>query len=122
MTVARLDRPCYTPGMTSEEIFRRNGDFKDSPLITTIRRLHKIFTDLAIPYAVIGGMAVVRNGAVRTTIDVDILTTREGWDCLRVHSPGRFQFSPDHAVDTDTGVDIDVLFPGEDWEMKIPMP
>ncbi len=108
--------------MTASEIFRRNGDFKDSPLITTIRRLHELFIDLDIPYAVIGGMAVVRNGAVRTTVDVDILTTRGGWNKVRVHNPRGLEVFSDHAVDTETGVDIDVLFPGDDWAMKIPLP
>lgn len=108
--------------MTGEEIFRRNGDFRNSPLIVTIRRLHGIFTRLDIPYAIIGGMAVVRNGAVRTTIDVDILTPRDGWNRLRSQAPQGLEIFPDHAVDTETGVDIDILFPGEDWEMKIPMP
>lgn len=108
--------------MTAEEIFRINGDFENSPLLKTVQNFHALARRLDIPYAVIGGMAVVRNGAVRTTVDVDILTTKEGWKRLRAHKPRGLETSSDHASDTETGVDIDVLFAGDDWEMKIPLP
>jgi hypothetical protein len=108
--------------MTAEEIFRKNGNFENSPLIRTVRNFHDLSQDLDIPYAVIGGMAVVRNGAVRTTVDVDILTTPEGWNRIVDHPPRGLEVFSDHAVDIETGVDIDVLFPGDDWEMKIPLP
>jgi len=38
-----------------------NGDFRNSPLLDTARRLHACFTRHGIPYTIIGGLAVVRN-------------------------------------------------------------
>ncbi len=73
-------------------------------------------------YAIVGGMAVVRNGTVRTTVDVDILTGRDDWEFIRRDVPEGFRVHVDHAFDTETGVEIDVLFPGDDWEMVIPVP
>lgn len=108
--------------MTGSEILRRNGDFIRSPLIETVRNLHCLFSSAGVPYAVVGGMAVVRSGAVRTTVDVDILTERAGWERLRRANPEGFELGTDHGVDRATGVDIDVLFPGDEWEMVIPVP
>jgi hypothetical protein len=73
-------------------------------------------------YAVVGGMAVVRNGAVRTTVDVDVLSGQDAWEAIRRDVPEGFRIYLDHAFDTETGVEIDILFPGNDWEMVIPVP
>ena len=108
--------------MAPEEVLELNGDFKDSPLLATVRRLHAAFSSLGSSYAVVGGLAVLRNGAPRTTIDVDILTTKEGWDRFRRSSPGGFSIKTDSAVDERNGVAIDVLFSGDDWDMVIPLP
>ncbi len=59
--------------MTAREILILNGDFTTSPLLDTLHRLDACFIDNNIPYAVIGGLAVIRNGAVRTTIGIDVL-------------------------------------------------
>lgn len=67
-------------------------------------------------------MAVIRNGCSRTTIDIDILTTREGWHYIRNIPEIPFNTWIDHAVDKKNNIDIDVLFPGDDREMLIPLP
>ena len=72
--------------MTPKDILDLNGDSSSSPLLDTLRRLDDCFTAEGISYAVVGGLAVVRNGATRTTVDIDI------------------------------------LFPGNEWGMEIPMP
>ena len=108
--------------MTAKEVFEINSDFKNSPLLETVRNLHTLFSSLSVPYAVIGGMAVVRSGAVRTTLDVDILITRAGWQKVRDSSPGAISHGVDSAVDSHTAIDIDILFPGNEWDMVIPMP
>ncbi len=108
--------------MTAKELFELNGDFKRSPLIETLRILHGIFTGQKVDYAVIGGMAVVRSGSVRTTYDVDILTTREGWDRIRGCDPEELETDIDSARCRPTGVEIDVLFAGDDWDMVLPLP
>lgn len=108
--------------MTAEKVFALNGDFKKSPLIKTVKKMHRLFLSNNVPYAIIGGMAVVRSGAVRTTIDVDILTTRAGWEKVRMTRPRDIHCSLDHAVDRSTSVEIDIVFSGNDWEMKMPVP
>jgi hypothetical protein len=109
-------------GMKATRLFELNGDFRRSPLIETLRILHRIFTGQKIDYAVIGGMAVVRSGAVRTTHDVDILTTREGWDRIRERDPKELETDIDSARCRPTGVEIDILFAGDDWDMVFPLP
>lgn len=108
--------------MAGERLLQQNGDFKDSPLIKTVRRVHRVFSSRNLSYAVVGGMAAVRNGAVRTTVDVDVLVSKGDWEIIRGNTPKGFQVRLDHAIDTETGVEIDILFPGDDWEMLIPVP
>lgn len=46
------------------------------------RSLHavaKCLDELSVPYAVAGGMALVSHGYMRTTEDVDVLVTPEGY-------------------------------------------
>ena len=43
--------------MKAGDVFALNGDFRESPLIETCKRLHSVFTPLDIPYAIVGGMA-----------------------------------------------------------------
>ncbi|MBA7583463.1 hypothetical protein ES708_25407 [subsurface metagenome] len=108
--------------MTPKRVLEINGDLKESPLIETIRRIHSVFSKNGVSYTIIGGMAVIRNGCSRTTIDIDILTTREGWHSIRNAPEAPFDTWTDHAVDKKNNIDIDVLFPGNDWEMLIPLP
>jgi len=108
--------------MTPKRVFEINGDLKESPLIETIRRIHSVFSKNGVSYTIIGGMAVIRNGCSRTTIDIDILTTRKGWQSIRNAPEVPFNTWTDRAVDKKNNIDIDVLFPGNDWEMLIPLP
>ncbi len=108
--------------MTAKELLEINGDFKSSPLIETARRLHSLFTRAGVPYAIIGGLAVVRNKAARTTLDIDILATREGWQTMGPILAEGFEAGPDQARDRLNGIEIDVLFSGDDWGMVFPLP
>lgn len=63
--------------MNAKQVLELNGDFRNSPLLDTARRLHACFSRHGIPYTIIGGLAVVRNGAVRTTVDVDVLLGKQ---------------------------------------------
>ena len=107
--------------MTAKRLLEINGNFQESPLIETLRRIDDLFAKYSVAYAVIGGLAVVRNGAVRTTVDIDLLTSREGWQKIRDAAPEDLLTAPDHAADTKTGLQIDILFDGNEWEMVIPM-
>ena len=107
--------------MNANRVFELNGDFSKSPLIEVARRLDKLFSEHSIAYAIIGGLAVARNGAVRTTVDVDILTSHDGWNTIRRMAPAALQTATDSAIDTGTGVEIDVFFDGDEWDMVIPL-
>ncbi|MBN1524901.1 MAG: hypothetical protein JW904_10480 [Spirochaetales bacterium] len=108
--------------MSPEEVLYINGNFKKSPLLEVIKKLHKAFSEKNVPYAVIGGMAVIRNGGFRTTHDIDILTTQAGWTEVRKILEGEFITGTESAEDKKLGIPVDVLFPGEAWEMLIPLP
>lgn len=108
--------------MTAKETLNLNGDFKQSPLLDTLQRLDSLFTESDIPYAVVGGLAVIRNGAHRTTMDIDILIRYDDWNNLRENPPDFLEMEPDSARDTVNQVDIDILFPGNEWEMEVPLP
>ena len=107
--------------MTAKRLLEINGDFRTSPLLAALRRIDVLFEEHSVPYAVIGGLAVVRNGARRTTMDIDLLTSREGWQKIRDAAPGGLRTGPDNAIDTLTEVQIDILFDGDYWEMVIPL-
>ena len=87
-----------------------------------IRRFHALCQSRNLPYCVIGGMAVIRNGAVRTTADIDILTLRKEWSSILPLSGEIADRGPNSCIDTKTGITIDVLFTDEDWGMVIDMP
>ena len=55
---------------------------KDDPVHRTLRRIAERLGQLGIPYAVVGGMALVAHGYNRTTVDVDVLVTQEGLEAL----------------------------------------
>jgi hypothetical protein len=114
--------------MTARELLRINGDGgAESPLVQAVRRFHRLLEPRGVAYCVIGGMAVVRNGWVRTTHDIDILVDRAGWESLLSGAPSPLEeagitAAGDAAHDRCTGIDLDILFPGDDWEMVIPLP
>jgi hypothetical protein len=108
--------------MTAEDLLNLNGDFRSSPLLDTARKLHKLLVQQDIPYVIIGGMSVIRNKAVRTTQDVDLLIRREDWPRIREALADGFTVGIDSAVDRDTTVQVDILFAGDDWDMIVPLP
>ena len=108
--------------MEPGKVFALNGDFKSSPLLSTARRLHACFAREGIPYAIIGGMAVARNGAVRTTIAVDVLLRKEDRRRATAAVSEDFTAAPDGARDRTNQVEVDFLFSGDDWGMIVPMP
>jgi hypothetical protein len=108
--------------MTAVEILKLNGNMKDSPLMEVVRRFHALASSRDLPYCVVGGLAVVRNGYERTTIDVDILTLKEAWRKLLPLDGAISSKGLDSCVDNETGISIDMLFADEDWEMVLPMP
>jgi hypothetical protein len=108
--------------MTAAEILRLNGNLRDSPMMEVVRRFHALIGSRELPYCVVGGMAVIRNGYPRTTTDVDILTFKDAWRKMLPLKGVISSEGIDSCVDSETGIKIDILFCDEDWEMPIPMP
>jgi len=83
-----------------------------------MNRLTRRLTEEKIPYAIIGGMAMVLHGFQRVTGDVDILTTRAGLDTIHQRLIGRgyvpaFQGARKKIRDTQTGIKVDLIAAGE---------
>ncbi len=112
----------YAWGVTARELLEANGDFRHSPLLETARRLHAAFSRAGVDYAIVGGLAVARNGAVRTTQDVDVLTERAGWPKVMQQAAADFDFGVDKAMDRASGIEVDFVFAGEDWGLPFALP
>jgi hypothetical protein len=95
-------------------------------LLAVVARLD----ELAIPYAILGAMALNAYGYVRATVDVDILVTREGLERFRAAMLGRGyveKFPGSRGLrDTERNVDIDVVlagdYPGDGCEKPVRFP
>jgi len=103
---------------------------REDQVFKTLRGIARRLDDLAIPYAVAGGMSLEAHGYRRLTIGVDILVTREGLRAIheRLEGPG---YVPSFAGsknlrDTDSGVRIEFLvageFPGDGKPKPVPFP
>jgi hypothetical protein len=109
--------------VTAAKILQLNGDMKrGSPMMDVARRFHALSTGRGLPYCIIGGMAVIRNGYPRTTTDIDILTRRDEWMKVLPLKGEISSEGTDTCVDGPTGVRIDILFAEEDWGMPTGMP
>jgi hypothetical protein len=108
--------------MNAKDLLDLNGDFRSSPLLDTARKLYRLLTQKRIPYVIIGGLSVIRNGAVRTTLDVDVLVRKEDWSEVRNSLSKDFAIEVESAVDRGTGVHVDFLFAGADGDMILPLP
>lgn len=93
---------------------------KRHPVHQTTRRIARLLEKAQIPYAIVGGMAVNLHGAERTTRDVDILLTDEGFKRFQREFVGdAFDRVPGRSrrfVDQTNAVTVDILrtgrFPG----------
>src|SRR5262245_13058698 len=79
----------------------------------SLSRIARKLDELAIPYAVAGGMALFAHGHHRFTEDVDILLTRDGIERVHEALDGRGWTRPfsksKNLRDADTGVRIEFL-------------
>ncbi len=82
-----------------------------------LTKIAQRLTHLGIPYAVVGGMALVAHGYNRTTSDVDVLVTAEGLHTVHDQLVGlgyRPVFDGSrHLRDTENGVRIEFLVTGD---------
>jgi hypothetical protein len=99
--------------MLADDFFMKKGI-----VFETMRCLAQRLEAEAIPYAVIGGMALAAHGYVRMTLDVDILLTSEGLAHFREKLAGRgyvasFPGAEKSFRDAETNVKIEFLTTGE---------
>jgi len=80
-------------------------------------KLVRAFDALRIPYAIVGALALNEFGYQRTTVDVDVLLTRDGLATFKQSMLGRGyveKFPGSRSLrDTEHGVDIDVVLTGD---------
>jgi Uncharacterised nucleotidyltransferase len=96
----------------------------------SLKRISKRLSELQIPYAVAGGMALFSHGFRRFTEDVDILVTPEGLQAIHRQLEGLGYVAPfkdsKQLRDTASGVRIEFLvagqFPGDGKPKPVAFP
>ena len=82
-----------------------------------LERLARTLDEMAVPYAVVGALAMNEWGYRRVTVDIDILLTAAGLQRVKAELVGRGyveKFPGSRGLrDTHAGVDIDILLAGE---------
>lgn len=102
----------------------------DSDVHKALRRIAARLSELGVPYAVAGGMALVAHGYRRFTDDVDILVTAEGLERIHEALDGRGFVRPfstsKNLRETETRVKIEFLvagqYPGDGREKPVRFP
>jgi hypothetical protein len=103
---------------------------KENAVHKALRKIAKRLTDLGIPYAFVGGMALFYHGVRRFTEDVEILVTPDGLKEVHRHLEGLgyvplFQGSK-HLRDAEFGVKVEFLttgdFPGDGRPKPVAFP
>jgi hypothetical protein len=96
----------------AEKFFMGTADVQQA-----MHKLVAALDELAIPYAIVGGMALNEYGYRRVTVDVDVLLTRDSLQRFKDHWLGRGyteKFPGSRGMrDTELGVAIDVLVTGD---------
>jgi hypothetical protein len=103
-----------------DEILSESEAFfmKEGKVHHTLKRLAQALEAEAIPYAIIGGMALNLLGYTRETVDVDILLTPQGLERFRERLVGKgylpaFSGARKSFLDSVTRVKIEALTTGE---------
>lgn len=106
---------------------RRGGDaaireaarffMRDDPVHKTLREIARRLEAMHVPYAIVGGMALVAHGYARTTVDVDVLVTAAGLDAAHQSLESLGYVPPitgsKNLRDVQTGVQIEFLVSGQ---------
>jgi len=103
---------------------------KQSAVHKSLQRITKRLSELGIPYAVAGAMAMFFHGYRRFTDDVDILVTRAGLDEVHRQLEGLGYVPPfkgsKHLRDAETGVKVEFLttgaYPGDGKPKPVSFP
>jgi hypothetical protein len=101
------------------EVLQRAGEYfmAKSPIHAAADRLARALSDINIPFAIAGALAVNAHGHMRTSEDVDVLLTPQGLALFKERWLGRGwveQFPGSRGLrDTVHGVRIDVMLTGD---------
>ena len=103
---------------------------KTANVFLALERLAERLTQLEIPYAIVGGMALNAYGYERATSDVDVLVRREDLEIFKKTFLGRGyleRFPGSKGLrDTNQNVKIDVIlageYPGDGLEKPVAFP
>lgn len=103
---------------------------REDPVCQSLRRITGKLENLKVPYAVVGGMALVAHGYTRTTVGVDILVTAEGLAKVHEGLDGSGRVPPfkgsRNLRDAETGVRIEFviagLYPGDGKPKPVAFP
>lgn len=103
---------------------------RDDPVHQTLHDIAARLDALGVPYAVVGGMALVAHGYLRTTADVDVLVDADGLEQIHRAVPGLGYLPPfqgsKHLRNTQTGVRVVFLvagqFPGDGQPKPVAFP
>jgi len=111
--MAESPRPAWNAAREGDLLFMKKG-----PVWESLQRLARNLDDERIPYALIGGLALIAHGYERFTRDVDIHLRPEGLDQFHRDFVGRgyvpaFSGARKSFQDTESGVHIEVLTTGE---------
>lgn len=102
-----------------ESALRAAGEFfmRDDSVHRSLRKITGRLGELGIPYAVVGGMALVAHGYDRTTVDVDVLLPADALPRVHAELDGLGYVPPFEGSrdlrDTETGVRIEFLIAGQ---------
>ena len=120
METVRSDFQVNLKFRPADEILRESEAFfmKEGKIHQTLKRLAEALSEEAIPYAIIGGMALNLLGVTRETMDVNILLTPEGLERFRERLVGRgyvpaFAGALKSFRDAQTQVKVETLTTGE---------
>ena len=89
----------------------------DSAVQQTLVRIAARLDELGVPYAIVGGMALVAHGYNRTTVDVDLLVTPDGLKLIHEKLDGLGYLPPfagsKQLRDTQSNVRVEFLVTGQ---------
>lgn len=127
----QFEYPQFEPGTGSERIYEKDirSDFgygldeggrhfdKKSRVYQAMRKIAMKLEALGIPYALVGGLALLEHGFPRFTEDVDLLVTKDNLTRIHHELEGR-GYRPVFAKsknlrDTELGVKIEFLIAGD---------
>ena len=122
---ARLTNEREWAMVESDAFFQEKGKVHE-----TLRRVTQRLTELGIPHAVVGGLALFQHGFRRFTEDVDLLVTADGLKKIHAALEGRGYLPPFQGSkqlrDTETKVKVEFLttgqYPGDGKEKPIAFP